>query len=307
MSGIGCNWLVCLAVWLSYASREMSGKILGIWFPNHGVRRHRFPARGSQHVPDSGSDLCRLPELGAVGGEPGGRVPGECGGWGDLRGVGVLRVPTVCLRRKRARCSEALRSGTLVQVMCPAQACLTVRHYPWATLGDTMFGRMLTAVMSSPTQWNPDGDQGIRHQPWASDLRSNHSTINLPPCNIRLQGRLGLCRIALAQGFEYFEVLVLGAGQFRFGHFGMEGAEQRPHHHPHVLQGLEDHRHACGGNQTEVELAVEQRSLFVVGADSRLEGRLHLFQMLQLGGGNSLGRHARRLALQQMADQLDFP
>ena len=43
--GIGCNWLVCLAVWLSYASREMSGKILGIWFPIMA-----FVAIGFQHV-----------------------------------------------------------------------------------------------------------------------------------------------------------------------------------------------------------------------------------------------------------------
>ncbi|MDR2308637.1 MAG: formate/nitrite transporter family protein [Paucimonas sp.] len=45
VSGIGCNWLVCLAVWLSYASREMSGKILGIWFPIMA-----FVAIGFQHV-----------------------------------------------------------------------------------------------------------------------------------------------------------------------------------------------------------------------------------------------------------------
>lgn len=45
ISGIGCNWLVCLAVWMSYASREMSGKILGIWFPIMA-----FVAIGFQHV-----------------------------------------------------------------------------------------------------------------------------------------------------------------------------------------------------------------------------------------------------------------
>jgi len=45
VSGIGCNWLVCLAVWLAYASREMSGKILGIWFPIMA-----FVAIGFQHV-----------------------------------------------------------------------------------------------------------------------------------------------------------------------------------------------------------------------------------------------------------------
>jgi len=45
ISGIGCNWLVCLAVWLSYASKEVSGKILGIWFPIMA-----FVAIGFQHV-----------------------------------------------------------------------------------------------------------------------------------------------------------------------------------------------------------------------------------------------------------------
>jgi formate/nitrite transporter len=31
--GIMCNWLVCLGVWLSYASRSVQGKIAGIFFP----------------------------------------------------------------------------------------------------------------------------------------------------------------------------------------------------------------------------------------------------------------------------------
>ena len=31
--GIGCNWLVCLAVWLAIASDEIAGKVWGIWFP----------------------------------------------------------------------------------------------------------------------------------------------------------------------------------------------------------------------------------------------------------------------------------
>lgn len=33
ISGIGCNWLVCLGVWLGYGAKQYSGKILGIWFP----------------------------------------------------------------------------------------------------------------------------------------------------------------------------------------------------------------------------------------------------------------------------------
>ncbi|CAJ1177827.1 formate/nitrite transporter [Companilactobacillus crustorum] len=33
VSGIGCNWLVGLAVWLSFGAKDAAGKILGIWFP----------------------------------------------------------------------------------------------------------------------------------------------------------------------------------------------------------------------------------------------------------------------------------
>ncbi len=44
-SAIGCNWLVGLALWLSYGSEEMSSKILSIWFPIMG-----FVAIGFQHV-----------------------------------------------------------------------------------------------------------------------------------------------------------------------------------------------------------------------------------------------------------------
>ena len=45
ISGIGCNWLVASAVWLSYGANDMSGKILGIWFPTMA-----FVAIGFQHV-----------------------------------------------------------------------------------------------------------------------------------------------------------------------------------------------------------------------------------------------------------------
>lgn len=33
LKGIGCNWLVCLAVWLAVAANDVTGKIWGIWFP----------------------------------------------------------------------------------------------------------------------------------------------------------------------------------------------------------------------------------------------------------------------------------
>ncbi|WCN37601.1 formate/nitrite transporter family protein [Aneurinibacillus uraniidurans] len=45
ISGIGCNWLVCLGVWLAFASDDIAGKILGIWFPVMA-----FVTIGFQHV-----------------------------------------------------------------------------------------------------------------------------------------------------------------------------------------------------------------------------------------------------------------
>ena len=45
LRGIGCNWLVCLAVWMSLASKSVSGKILAIFFPIMA-----FVAMGFDHV-----------------------------------------------------------------------------------------------------------------------------------------------------------------------------------------------------------------------------------------------------------------
>jgi formate/nitrite transporter len=45
LKGIGCNWLVCLAVYLAIASDDIIGKILGIWFPIMA-----FVAIGFEHV-----------------------------------------------------------------------------------------------------------------------------------------------------------------------------------------------------------------------------------------------------------------
>lgn len=45
ISGVGCNWLVALAVWLAYGSDDVAGKILAIWFPIM-----TFVAIGFQHV-----------------------------------------------------------------------------------------------------------------------------------------------------------------------------------------------------------------------------------------------------------------
>jgi formate transporter len=45
VSGIGCNWLVSIAVWLSYGAKDFSSKILAIWFPTM-----TFVLIGFQHV-----------------------------------------------------------------------------------------------------------------------------------------------------------------------------------------------------------------------------------------------------------------
>lgn len=45
VSGMGCNWLVCMGVWLCYAADSMPGKILGAWFPVM-----TFVVIGFQHV-----------------------------------------------------------------------------------------------------------------------------------------------------------------------------------------------------------------------------------------------------------------
>lgn len=44
ISGIGCNWFVGLALWLSYGAKDAAGKVLCIWFPVMA-----FVAIGFQH------------------------------------------------------------------------------------------------------------------------------------------------------------------------------------------------------------------------------------------------------------------
>lgn len=45
ISGIGCNWLVSLAVWMSYGSKDGAGFAVSVWFPTMA-----FVALGFQHV-----------------------------------------------------------------------------------------------------------------------------------------------------------------------------------------------------------------------------------------------------------------
>ena len=68
LRAIGCNWLVCLAVWLAISAKDVVGKIFGIWFPILA-----FVALGFDHVV---ANMFFLP-LGVFIG-----VPGV--GWGDV-------------------------------------------------------------------------------------------------------------------------------------------------------------------------------------------------------------------------------
>lgn len=45
VSAIGCNWLVCLGIWLGLSSQQVGGKIIAMWFPVMA-----FVAIGFQHV-----------------------------------------------------------------------------------------------------------------------------------------------------------------------------------------------------------------------------------------------------------------
>jgi formate/nitrite transporter len=45
LRAVGCNWLVCLAVWISLAADSVAGKVLGVFFPIMA-----FVAMGFDHV-----------------------------------------------------------------------------------------------------------------------------------------------------------------------------------------------------------------------------------------------------------------
>jgi formate transporter len=80
LRGVGCNWLVCLAVWMSLATSSIAGKILAVFFPIMA-----FVAMGFDHVV---ANMFYLPAAQFAG------VDGV--GWGDtllnwvLAGAGNL-------------------------------------------------------------------------------------------------------------------------------------------------------------------------------------------------------------------------
>jgi formate/nitrite transporter len=45
LRAVGCNWLVCLAVWMAFAAEDVGGKVLAIFFPIMA-----FVAMGFDHV-----------------------------------------------------------------------------------------------------------------------------------------------------------------------------------------------------------------------------------------------------------------
>lgn len=50
LRGIGCNWLVCLAVFAAAASTETIGKIAALWFPTMAFVALGYGALHCQYV-----------------------------------------------------------------------------------------------------------------------------------------------------------------------------------------------------------------------------------------------------------------
>ena len=96
LRGVGCNWLVCLAVWMSLAAQSVSGKILAIFFPVMA-----FVAMGFDHVV---ANMFFIPAAIWAG------VPGV--GWGDAIGTGcwpgraTWSAPSSSWRRPTGTCSS---------------------------------------------------------------------------------------------------------------------------------------------------------------------------------------------------------
>ncbi|MCT4616488.1 MAG: formate/nitrite transporter family protein [Marinifilaceae bacterium] len=44
LKGVACNWMVALAMWMAYSAKDITGKVLGIWFPVMA-----FVAMGFEH------------------------------------------------------------------------------------------------------------------------------------------------------------------------------------------------------------------------------------------------------------------
>ena len=53
IKGIGCNWMGCTAVSLCGQPQDMAGEMVGIWFPDLCLRRHRLQAHPREHTHDA--------------------------------------------------------------------------------------------------------------------------------------------------------------------------------------------------------------------------------------------------------------
>ncbi len=92
LRGIGCNWLVCLAVWMALGAQDIGGKILAIFFPvmafvavgfDHVVANMFFlPAAIFAHVPGIGwGDAAANWLFAGLGNVVGGGLFVACGYW----------------------------------------------------------------------------------------------------------------------------------------------------------------------------------------------------------------------------------
>lgn len=57
ISAIGCNWLVCLAIWIAFGADDIIGKFRDV-VSDYGFCRHWIPARCSKYVCNSCSYIC---------------------------------------------------------------------------------------------------------------------------------------------------------------------------------------------------------------------------------------------------------
>jgi len=81
LRGIGCNWLVCMAVFLQTMAQDMSGKYVGIIFPIS-----TFVACGFEHYPANAYAL-PLAWLATLKDEF--KEPGQAG-WGEILGLNLI-------------------------------------------------------------------------------------------------------------------------------------------------------------------------------------------------------------------------
>ncbi|MBI3393028.1 MAG: formate/nitrite transporter family protein [Nitrospirae bacterium] len=109
--GIGCNWLVCAAVWLALAAEDTMGKILGIYFPimafvtlgfEHSVANMFFIPLGILLKSQLAAPIAGLPDLSWEGFLVGNLLPVTVGN--AIGGVVFVALPYwfVYIRGKKA-------------------------------------------------------------------------------------------------------------------------------------------------------------------------------------------------------------